>query len=131
MIDVSVAYPVAETYVQDAANTDGAAGAARGASKVEKYSCDRAGGYDVESVIVHTIGSLGEPAYELLTRPAGIVVESWKVDEGNFIKNTLKDMSMALCQDNVSISAAVGKVLAHFKGHDVRPRLPCPHAELT
>ena len=60
MIDVSVVHPAAETYVQDAANTNGAAAAARGARKVEKYLCGQAGGgYDFESVIVEAYGRLG------------------------------------------------------------------------
>ena len=55
VIDVSVVHPAAETYVQDAANTDGAAAAARGARKVQMYSCGQAGGgYDFEPVIVET-----------------------------------------------------------------------------
>ena len=60
MIDVSVVHPTAETYVQDAANTDGAAAAARSARKVKKYSCGQAGGsYDFEPVIVETYGRQG------------------------------------------------------------------------
>ena len=58
----------AETYVQNAANTVGAA-AVRGAHKVEKYSCGQAnGGHDFEPVIVETYGRLGEPAFKLLAR---------------------------------------------------------------
>ena len=118
VIDVSVVHPAAETYVQDAANTDGAAAAARGARKVEKYSCGQAGGgYDFEPVIVETYGRLGEPAFELLARLARVAAESGKVDEGNFIENTLKEMSVALCRGNGSILAAGQKVLVQVTGH--------------
>ena len=131
VIDVSVVHPAAETYVQDAANSDGAAAAARGARKVEKYSCGQAGGgYDFEPVIVETYGRLGEPAFELLARLARVAAESGKVDEGKFIENTLKEMSVALCRGNGSILAAGQKVLAQVTGHDVQPGLPCPRAEL-
>ncbi len=131
VIDVSVVHPAAETYVQDAANTDGAAAAVRGARKVEKYSCGQAGGgYDFEPVIVETYGRLGEPAFELLQRLAGIAAASGKVDEGKFIENTLKEMSVALCRGNGSILAAGQKVLVHVTGHDVQPGLSRPRAEL-
>ena len=87
VIDVSVVHPAAETYVQDAANMDGAVAAVRGACKVEKYSCGQAGGgYDFEPIIVTTYGRLGEPAFDLLTRLARIAATSGKVDEGKFIE---------------------------------------------
>ena len=78
VIDVSCVHPTAETYVQNAANTDDAAAAARGARNVEKYSCGQArGGYDFEPVIMETC--LGEPAFELLARLARVAAESGKV----------------------------------------------------
>ena len=76
----------------------------RGTRKVEKYSCGQAGGgYDFEPVIVETYGRLCEPALELLARLARVAAESGKVDEGKFIENTLKEMSVALCRGNGSI----------------------------
>ena len=55
---------------------------------------------------------------------------SGKVDEGKFIENTLKEMSVALCRGNGSILAAGQKVLVHVTGHDVQPGLSRPRAEL-
>ena len=52
------------------------------------------------------------------------------MDEGNFIENTLKEMSVALCRGSGSIVAAGQKVLAQVTGHDVQPGLPRPRAEL-
>ena len=98
---------------------------------VKKYSCGQAGGgYDFEPVIVETYGRLGEPAFELLARLARVAAESGKVDEGKFIENTLKEMSVALCRGNGSILAAGQKVLTQVTGHDVQPGLPRPCAEL-
>ena len=71
-IDVFLGHLAAETYVQNAANTVGAA-AVRGARKVEKYACGQAGvGHDFEPVIVERYRRLGEPAFELLARLARI-----------------------------------------------------------
>ena len=107
------------------------AAAARGARKVEKYSCGQAGGgYEFEPVIVETYGRLCDPAFGLLARLARVAAESGKVDEGKFIENTLKDLSVALCRGNGSILAAGQKMLAQVTGHDVQPGLPHPRAEL-
>ena len=79
---------------------------------------------------VETYGHLGEPTFELLARLARVAAESGKVDEGKFIENTLKEMSVALCRGNGSILAAGQKVLAQVTGHEVQPGLPRPRADL-
>ena len=97
---------------------------------MEKHSCGQAGNaYDFEPVIVETYEGLGEPAFELLARLVRIAAESGKVDEGKFIENTLKEMSVALCRGNGSILAAGQKVLAQVTGHDVQPGLSRPRAD--
>ena len=53
VVDVSVVHPAADTYVQEAAITNGAATAVRGVRKEAKYSCGQAGGgYASEPIIV-------------------------------------------------------------------------------
>ena len=90
------------------------------------FAARQGGGYDFEPVIVESYGRLGEPAFELLARLARVAAESGKVDEGKFIENTLKKMSVALCRGNGSILAAGQKALAQVTGHDVQPGLPRP-----
>ena len=71
---------------------------------------------------METYGRLGEPAFELLARLARVTAQSGKVDEGKFIENTLKEMSVALCRGNGSILAAGQKVLAKVTGHEERKK---------
>ena len=132
VVDVSVVHPAAETYVQVAANTDGAAAEVRGARKVAKYVCSQAGGgYAFEPIIVETYGRVGEPAHKLLKRLAGIAAQSGKVDKEAFMANTLKEMSVGLCRGNGMILAAGQKVLTKVTGYDVQPGLVHPRAELV
>ena len=130
VVDVSVIHPATETYVQEAAITDGAAATVRGSHKEAKYSCGQAGGgHAFEPIIVETYGRLGELVFSHLKRRGRIAADSGQVDNHLFMAVTLKMISVGLCRGNAKILARGQQVLAKVTGYDMQSRLMHPRAE--
>ena len=107
VVAVCVVHSAADVYVREAAITDGAATALRGARKEAKYLCVQAGGgYAFELISVETCGGLDEQALTFLERLRHIAAESGKVDKDFSMANTLKERSVGLCRGNAMILTA-------------------------
>jgi hypothetical protein len=132
-VDVSVAHPSAESYVDRAAVETGSAAAQRDREKRLSYESADPHGYKFYPFSVESYGRLGHPAMELINElgeeavgaaPPGDVVK------GDFVRAAYQELSVALCRGNAWVVRDCTMTLAQRSGVNFQPGLGCPSADV-
>jgi hypothetical protein len=129
--DVSVIHPAASTYVAAAARTTGSAAAVRDRHKQARYDRGDAGGYAFVPLSVETYGRMGAPAMKLLNTLADTAAAAGVVIKGDFVRNTLRELSVGLCKGNGLMYRAGLKILARTSGCAFLSGADVPVADLV
>jgi hypothetical protein len=130
--DISVIHPAARTYVRAAAATAGSAAAVRDQQKRARY--DRGGdtgGYAFVPLSVESYGRMGVPAMQLLNTLADTAAASGAVVKGDFVRNTLRELSVGLCKGNGILYRAGLKILARASGRAFLSGTDVPTADVV
>ena len=114
-----------------AAQTTGSAAALRDRHKRAKYARGDMGGCTFVPLSVESYGRLGAPAMQLLNDLADTAAASGVVVKGDFVRNTLRELSVGLCKGNGIMYRAGLKILARTSGRAFLSGNDVPTAELV
>jgi hypothetical protein len=129
--DISVVHPAARTYVRAAAATAGSAAALRDRDKKARYERGDTGGYAFVPLSVESYGRMGVPAMQLLNTLADTAAASGVVVKGDFVRNTLRELSVGLCKGNGILYRAGLKILARASGRAFLSGTDVPTADVV
>ena len=133
VLDVSVVTASAATYCAAAADTDGAAAAARDAEKHATYARRADTGYDFLPFSVETHGRLGRPARDFL-RTLGrrsADASGGLFTSQQFVDGVLREISTTLCRSNTAIERTVALAFALPPGRVLNRAEACPSADVA
>ena len=122
--DVSILHPRADTYVQAAATTAGAAAKVRDDQKYRKYYPAGSAVYRMVPRSYESYVHLGQPASQLLNELAILASSSEAVGKAQFVESALRELSVTLCRGNHRIVAAYAAPDARMTGSALIPGLP-------
>ena len=116
VVDVTVVHPCAASYVDAAARTAGAAAERREREKRRRYQRDEPDGYSFTGFVVESLGRIGKEGMSFLNTLADKAAESGDVQRGEFMRNALTAVSVALCKGNAGLVRANRMAMAKASG---------------